>query len=158
MIDSILCRSVVLCAAIAVAGLTGCAQPPERPSAEPIATTAKREKLALDLQEKGELAEALIQWTVLSTIEPSNDFYRKQAGATKQLIDARSKALMLEGIANLNRGARDAARLSFLRILALNPRNKEAFDYLRKMAIQYPGASRNDARPPDMCCSNQNSM
>ena len=57
--------------------LSGCAQPPERPTAEPIATTAKREKLALDLQEKGELAEALIQWTVLSTIEPSNDFYQK---------------------------------------------------------------------------------
>lgn len=152
MIDSTLCRSAVLCAVLILAGLSGCAQPPERPSAEPIATTAKREKLALDLQERGDLAEALIQWTVLSTVEPANDFYQKQAATTKRLIDAKSKALMLEGIANLNQGARDAARLSFLKVLALNPRNKEAFDYLRKMAIQYPGTTQNNNRGPGMCC------
>ena len=158
MIDSTFCRGVALYAAIVIAMLGGRAQPPERPTAEPIATTAKREKLALDLQEKGELAEALIQWTVLSTIEPSNDFYQKQASVTKKLIDARSKSLMLEGIANLDRGARDAARLSFLKVLALNPRNKEAFDYLRQIAIQYPGVIQNNNRGAGMCCRDQNMM
>ncbi|MDE2366838.1 MAG: hypothetical protein KGM95_07890 [Betaproteobacteria bacterium] len=164
MIDAILCRSAMPCALSALcalfigAVLSGCAQPPARPSAEPIASTASREKLALALQEKGDLAEALIQWKVLSIIEPANSFYQKRAAATRQLIDVRSKSLMLDGVANLNRGARDAARLSFLRVLALDPKNKEAFDYLRQMAIQYPGAPRNDADPPGMCCKNWDAM
>ena len=148
---------VVLCAVLIGAVLSGCIQPPARP-AEPIASTASREKLALALQEKGDLAEALIQWKILSIIEPANSFYQKRAVATRQLIDVRSKSLMLEGVANLNRGARDAARLSFLRVLALDPRNKEAFDYLRKIAIQYPDAPRNHADPLGMCCKSWDAM
>ena len=83
MIHSAFCRSVALYVAVVAGALTGCAQQPEKPSAEPIATMAKREKLALGLQEKGELAEALVQWNILSTIEPANDFYRKQGDADR---------------------------------------------------------------------------
>lgn len=147
----------VLCAVLTGAMLSGCVQPPARPSAEPIASTASREKLALALQEKGDLAEALIQWKILSIIEPANSFYQKRAVATRQLIDVRSRSLMLEGVANLNRGARDAARLSFLRVLALDPRNKEAFDYLRKISIKYPDAPQN-ADPLGMCCKSWDAM
>jgi lipoprotein NlpI len=156
MIDSILYRAVAMLIAV-IGMLAGCAQPPERPSAEPIVSTAKREKLALDLQEKGELADALVQWNILSTIDPANDFYKKQARETRQVIDARCKSLLLEGIAHLNRGARDAARTSFLKALALNPRNKEAFNYLRQMSIQYPITTQNNAKPAG-CCRNRNTM
>lgn len=136
MICSLL-RQQILCVliAVAVASLASCAQPPEKPRAEPISTTVEREKLARHLEDKGELAEALVQWKILATIEPANRYYEKQIITTKQLIDKKSESLMSDGITNFRRGAREAARLLFLKVLALNPRNKEAFEYLRKLSM-----------------------
>ncbi|SFO11441.1 hypothetical protein [Nitrosospira briensis] len=132
--------------AIVVVGLSGCVQPSARLSPEPISTTVNREKLALDLQERGELAEALIQWTILSTIEPANRDYENRVTRTKQLIDNKSKSLMLDGMSNLRRGAREAARLSFLKVLALNPRNKEALEHLRQLAMPPSTESKNGGK------------
>ncbi len=70
--------SFALLVPIVAVGLSSCAQPSARLSPEPISTTVNREKLAVDLQERGELAEALIQWTILSTIEPANRYYENQ--------------------------------------------------------------------------------
>jgi hypothetical protein len=116
-------------------GLYGCAQPPERPHAEPIQTTVEREELARHLEDKGELAEALVQWKILETIEPANAYYQKQVIDTGQRIEKKSKSLMFEGVTDFRRGAREAARLSFLKVLALNPRNKEALEYLRRLSM-----------------------
>lgn len=132
--------------AIVVVGLSGCVQPSARLSPEPISATVNREKLALDLQERGELAEALIQWTILSTIEPANRDYENRVTRTKQLIDNKSKSLMLDGMFNLRRGAREAARLSFLKVLALNPRNKEALEHLRQLAMPPSTESKNGGK------------
>ena len=104
------------------AGLSGCIQSPQKPSPQPISTTASREKLALDLQGRGELAGALIQWTILSNIDPDNEFYKKQVDAVTKLIDVKSKSLLREGVASLRRGASEAARLSFLKTLAVDPK------------------------------------
>lgn len=122
-------------AAVAAIGLSGCAQAPERPRAEPVSTTADREKLVQRLQDSGELAEALVQWKILATIEPANVHYQQQIAATKHLIDSKSKSHTFDGITNLRRGEREAARLSFLKALALNPKNKEAFEYLRQLSM-----------------------
>lgn len=141
---------------LGLSGLSGCAQSPERQVSisQPVSTTVNREKLALDLKNRGELAEALIQWKILATIEPSNTNYETQIDATRQLIDKKSKQFILDGIANLRQGAREAARLSFLRALALNPKNSEAFNYLRQLTIRYPAIGQNSGWPDDMCCMN----
>ncbi|HEU4853772.1 MAG TPA: hypothetical protein VFS89_00595 [Nitrosospira sp.] len=141
-----------LLVAIAVVGLSACVQPSARLSPEPISTNVNREKLALDLQERGELAEALIQWTILSTIEPANRYYENQVTGTKQLIDNKSKSLMLDGISYLRRGAREAARVSFLKVLALNPRNKEALEHLRQLAVPPSIEGKNGVKPEGACC------
>ncbi len=142
---------VTLC----IVAMSGCAQSPDRISPEPISTNASREKLALDLKGRGELADALIQWKILSTIEPANSYYATQIDATKQLIDKKSKHFILDGVANLRQGGREAARLSFLKALALNPKNSEAFNYLRQLTMQYPAIiAQNNGKPDGMCCMN----
>jgi tetratricopeptide (TPR) repeat protein len=95
----------------------------------------EREKLARDLEEKGELAEALVQWKVLSTIDPDSEYYKNRAVDLGQTIDKKSKALISEGTVHLHSGAREAAKSFFLKALALNPRNREALDYLRKLSM-----------------------
>jgi tetratricopeptide (TPR) repeat protein len=131
--------------AVGAAGLNGCAQPPQRPDAKAVSVAAGREKLALGLQDRGELAEALVQWKILSVIDPGNARYANQVETTRNLIEKKTKALILEGVANSRQGAREAARLSFLKALALDPKNKEAFDYLRQPAMQLPAAGESSA-------------
>jgi hypothetical protein len=141
-------------AAIGAAGLNGCAQPPQRSDAEAISATAAREKLALGLQDRGELAEALIQWKILSIIDPINGHYANQVEATRQLIEKKTKVLILEGMASWRQGSREAARLSFLKALALNPRNTEALDHLRQLTMQSPGLGESNAasKGDGACC------
>lgn len=145
-------RMLGLLAAFVAVALSGCAQPPARGSPEPILANVHREKLAQDLQEKGELAEALIQWTILSTIEPDSSYYEKQIASMKELIDAKSKSLMKDGIANLRLGAREAARLSFLKVLVLDPRNKEAFEHLRQLTMLSSSVGQPSGKPERACC------
>lgn len=141
---------VTLCVAVGVAGLSCCA-PLQKPSVEPISISlsAPREKLAMDLHERGELAEALIQWTILYTIEPQNDYYKTQMASTRRLIDTRSKFLIRSGVVSLCRRAQESARLSFLKVLALDPKNKDALEYLRQLA---PSPSTGNG----ISCVNQN--
>lgn len=148
--------TVIMVIAAGLSGLSGCAQPPERRVSEPVLTTVNREKLALRLKERGDLAEALVQWKILAIIEPSNADYETQIDITKQLIDKKSKYFIDEGITSLRQGDREAARLSFLKVLALNPKNNQAFNYLRQLTIQYPAIGQNSGRPDGMCCMNYN--
>jgi len=148
---------VALCIAAGMtglAGLSGCAQSPAKPTPEPISANIGREKLAVDLKNRGELAEALIQWKILATIEPANAYYATQIDSTKQLIDKKSKYFILDGMANLRQGMREAARLSFLKALALNPKNEEAFNHLQQLTVQYPAIGQNSGKPDGMCCMN----
>jgi tetratricopeptide (TPR) repeat protein len=139
-------------------GLSGCIQSPQKPSTQHISTTASREKLALDLQGRGELAGALIQWTILSNIDPDNEFYKKQVDAVTKLIDVKSKSLIREGVASLRRGASEAARLSFLKTLAVDPKNKEAFEYLQQLARMSPRGGQNSRKADNECCGSGSSM
>jgi hypothetical protein len=142
----------LLLIAIGTGGLNGCAQPPQRSDVEAISATAGREKLALGLQDRGELAEALVQWKILSVIDPVNDHYANQVEATRELIEKKTKVLILEGMTSWRQGSREAARLSFLKALALNPRNTEAFDHLRQLTMQFPGLGESNAPKPDSAC------
>lgn len=137
-----------------LSGISGCVQSPDRHVSKPVSTTVNREKLALDLKNRGELAEALIQWKILATIEPFNTNYETQVDATRQLIDKKSRHFILDGIENLRQGTPEAARLSFLKALALNPKNNEALNYLRQLTMQYPAIWQNSGRPDDICCMN----
>lgn len=150
------CLIIMIFLAAGLSGLGGCAQPPDRRVSEPVSTTVSREKLALRLKDRGELAEALVQWKILATIEPSNADYETQIDATKQLIDKKSKYFIDDGITSLSQGDREAARLSFLKALALNPKNNQAFNYLRQLTIQYPAIGKNSGRLEGMCCMNYN--
>jgi tetratricopeptide (TPR) repeat protein len=145
-------RIFFLLIAVGAAGLNGCAQPSQRPSAEVTPATASREKLALELKDRGELAEALIQWKILSVIDPVNGDYANQAEATRELIDKKTRILILDGLANWRQGSREAAKLSFLKALALNPKNTEAFDYLRQLTMQFPAGESNAPKADGACC------
>jgi hypothetical protein len=145
-------RVFLFLVAIGAAGLNGCAQPPQRTDAEVISATAGREKLALGLQDRGELAEALVQWKILSVVDPANVHYINQVEATRELIEKKTKTLVLEGVTSLRQGARETARLSFLKALALNPRNTEAFDYLRQLTMQSPAIGESNAPKTESAC------
>ncbi|MGH8762695.1 MAG: hypothetical protein ACREUR_05615 [Nitrosospira sp.] len=151
-------RIVAISIVVAAIGLSSCAQSPERSYAKPISTTASREKLALDLQDRGELAEALVQWKILSTIEPANGYYEKQTTVTKQVIDKKSKSLMSDGVVNLRHGAHGAARLSFLKALALNPKNTKALEYLRQLTMLSPNTEQDSSQDEGTCCKSQGAM
>ena len=146
--------SITLFVIASLSGLTGCAPSPERysPQGKPVSANASREKLALDLMATGELAEALIQWKILSTIEPSSEYYLTQVHTSTLIIDKKSKDFVTDGVTSLRQGAREAARLSFLKALALNPKNIEAFENLRQLAIQFPAVGQNTGKPVVTCC------
>ena len=120
--------------------LVGCASAPSRaPStATRSAETAKseREAHARQLFEKHQLAEALVQWNILRTIEPGNESYRSQALALHEIINAEVEHLLAIALADLRQGAYDTARLSFLKILALDPWRRDVLAYLREIDEQ----------------------
>jgi len=150
--------SIALSIVLGIGGLPGCVQTPPKPSMEPIFTTTNREKLAVGLQAKDALAEALIQWKILSTIEPYNEFYKNQVDTTTQLIDMKAKFLMREGAASLRRGDRESARLSFLKTLALDPQNREAFAHLQQLEQVSSRAGKNNEKADSQCCGGGRSL
>jgi tetratricopeptide (TPR) repeat protein len=144
---------------IAAIDLTSCASSPQKTSTRPISTTSDREKLAVDLQGRGELAEALIEWKILSSIEPDNNFYKNRIDAITQFIDVKTKSLMREGVGNLRRGESESARLSFLKTLALDPKNREAFEYLQQLARASSRAEKNSGKAAgNQCCRSGKSL
>lgn len=136
--------SRLLAAALAVASLCvlpGCVQPPERPLAE-IPAVVERERLALALEEKGDPAGALVQWKILATIRPAEPRYAERIEFLRRSIEARAGHLVQEGVASMRQGARESARLAFLKALALDPRNRQALTHLRQLAIQSPALAQ----------------
>jgi tetratricopeptide (TPR) repeat protein len=120
--------------------LVGCATPPSRaPTAAALAAAtanSEREALARQLIDKNHLAEALIQWNILCTINPESESYCNQAHALHERINAEVEHHLAIGLADLSQGAYDSARLSFLKILALDPRRRDVLTYLREIDEQ----------------------
>lgn len=89
-----------------------------------------REKHARTLAEQGRLADALIQWRVLRTLEPDNDEYAAQERILRAMIAARTEQHLRTAQAAL--GKNDTiARREFLAALALDPSNDTALEQLR---------------------------
>lgn len=80
-----------------------------------------RERRALDLLHKGDLARALIEWKVLRTLAPQNREIAEQIAATQALIRHRADQHQREGEEAYRRGDFDRAREAFLKELALDP-------------------------------------
>jgi tetratricopeptide (TPR) repeat protein len=123
--------------------LWGCSTAPRHAPAPPAAVAPametevpNREALAGQLLEKHELAAALVQWKILRTIEPKNTQYRNQVRALQKMINEEAERHLAAGLTNLRLGAYDTARLSFLRVLALDPKQREALAYLREIDEQ----------------------
>lgn len=92
-----------------------------------------RELLARQLFEKHALAEALVQWKILRTIEPENPKYLNQVSALQKIINEEAERHLAIGLKNLRSGAYNTARLLFLKVLALDPKRRDALTYLREI-------------------------
>lgn len=108
---------------------------------------SERESLARQLLEKRDLAQALVQWNILRTIEPENAEYRDQVRALQKIISEEAEHHFATGLTNLRLGAYDTARLSFLKVLALNPKRRDALSYLREIDEQQARIKPNNGMP-----------
>ena len=119
--------------------LWGCSTAPRyAPAPATVAPTAEtinpdRELLARQLFEKHALSEALIQWKILRTIEPDNPKYLNQVSALQKIINEEAERHLAIGLKNLRVGAYNTARLLFLKVLALDPKRRDALTYLREI-------------------------
>lgn len=140
-------------AAIVMLMLWGCStiprQPPTPAAVAVIAETpiSDREVLARQLLEKHDLAAALVQWKILRTIEPDNAKYRNQVRALQKIIDEETENHLATGLTNLRLGAYETARLSFLKVLALDPKRRDALAYLREIDEQQARSIPNNGMP-----------
>jgi len=93
----------------------------------PISTEKKhfniktRETLAKDLATNGYYYGSLIQWKILQTIQPDNQQYQKQIETLTNFINARVTKLTLKGRQASAKQMPKAAKIFFLKALALNP-------------------------------------
>jgi tetratricopeptide (TPR) repeat protein len=127
--------------AAAILGLAACAHAPQpaAPEAAPLTrsiATGARERLAQALTSQGRLADALVQWKVLLTIDPDNTGYVRQLGRVEQLIKTKTSEYLRAGDAALARGDSRTARTRYLATLAIDPANGEALDQLRNLEFE----------------------
>jgi tetratricopeptide (TPR) repeat protein len=113
--------------------------PAEEPRASPalqVPGHRERERRALDLEQRGEWALALVQWKILRTLEPGNAEYAKQIGTTKALIQNRVKGHVLAGEEAFRKRDLENAQREFLRALALDPLDTAPLRRLREIDRQ----------------------
>ena len=127
--------------------LWACAPNPWQAASPITLTVSERESLAKRYLSQREYANALIQWKVLRTIDPSNPEYNKRIDATEAIIDQESSRHRAAGITFMRRGDYEAAKLSFLKALALDPRDHVALGYLRDMDRQQMETRQKNKRP-----------
>jgi len=113
--------------------LTSCAHVAPLPTDRMRTVIEAREKRAMELMFQGELAEALIQWKVLKTLEPKNREFTQQFLATKTLIQKRANNHVKLGKGALSKGNITLAKQEFLKALALDPHMSTPFSCLKKM-------------------------
>lgn len=82
---------------------------------------------------RGDLAEALLAWEVLSTLRPQRDDYRARQVELRQRIQVATAERLPRAQAALRRGELDAAAQLYLEVLALNPGEATAAQGLRQI-------------------------
>lgn len=113
--------------------LTSCAHVAPLPADRTRTVIEAREKRATELMFQGELAEALIQWQVLKTLEPKNPEFTQQLLATKVLIRKRINDHVQLGKKALSEDNITLAKQEFLKALALDPHMSTPFSCLKEM-------------------------
>jgi len=109
---------------------------PATTTAPPISPLATRQQRALSLQHRGELAAALVQWRILRALAPEDPDIARQVAATRALIRHRTEALLGRGDTAEQTGDTANARTAYLRVLALDPANREALARLRHLEAE----------------------
>lgn len=148
--------ALAVCTVVSLPSLWGCAAAPRVEAPQPAVVEEKkapadtslhgRETFARDLAERQEYAEALVQWKILAVIDPSNKGYTEQVSLLQATIARQTERHRREGMAFWRAGAYDSARVSFLRWLALDPRDRVALHYLREIdRLQTQSWSVNNA-------------
>ncbi|OEU48279.1 MAG: hypothetical protein BA871_16475 [Desulfuromonadales bacterium C00003096] len=113
--------------------LTSCAHVAPLPADRMRTVIEAREKRATELMFHGELAEALIQWKVLKTLEPKNPEFTQQLLATKVLIRKRVNDHVQLGKRALSEGNITLAKQEFLKALSLDPYMSTPFSCLKEI-------------------------
>ncbi|MEP6656583.1 MAG: hypothetical protein ABJC33_05065 [Betaproteobacteria bacterium] len=141
-------RAPLRTCAVALTLLTGCAElpptpaptapaPTVRPRAEQenslAPTIAAHRQRALQERAGGDLANAEIQWHVLTLLAPDTVEFREQLTATRAAIAQVAAENLQAGHAAVRAGETERASVAFLRVLAVDPENAEAARGLREI-------------------------
>lgn len=115
-------------------GISGCSSVFLQSATPKLPPAKERIKLAKRYQRDGKLADALIQWKILNILSPENKEYIKQIKLTKSRIKNRVEINVQAGKKAFKEGNFHAAKLKFLKALALDPdQSSLAFSYLRQL-------------------------
>jgi tetratricopeptide (TPR) repeat protein len=130
---------------VGLALLTGCAQVPVAPPAEPTvqrlspqderlrAAVARHQQLANQYKQAGDLAAAATQFQILTLLAPNDSSFRTELAATRREIGRRVQENLAAGNAAMKSGDSDRAADAMLKVLALDPENAEAATQLREI-------------------------
>ena len=127
--------------------LASCAQqyrlasPPDDP------TYAARKVTAARLTKHGELADALIQWKVLETLDATDIAVSGELKMTQKAIRQRAHVRLAAGKRALARERMNEAMREFLAVLAVDPSHEEAFRQLRAIEAERVRKKLLERRP-----------
>jgi tetratricopeptide (TPR) repeat protein len=122
--------------------LTGCSTATKPEEAAPTVSSqveslvAPHRDKAAQLEAQGNLRDALNEWKVALTINPKDPLSLEGKQKTEERIKAAVDEALTRGREALKRGIQLEAQRYFLRVLALEPSNKVAFDALQNEAKQ----------------------
>ena len=124
--------AALLFALILVAGCSGVATAPPSGETSPLMVARRQNATALEAQ--GQLREALNEWKVVLTIDPTDSVALEGKSRVESQIARNLNETLGRARDALKRGVRLEARRQYLAALALDPTNKEAFDALQNEA------------------------
>ncbi len=105
-------------------------------------------KKAADLEQKGELQQALLAWHVSSLLYPKDKGVPEAIKRLEKIISETGSASYRKGVQLYEKGDEDAARRAFLTTLRLQPQNKKAMHYI-KVLMNSSGQTAYTVKPGD---------
>ncbi|HVM32818.1 MAG TPA: tetratricopeptide repeat protein [bacterium] len=87
-------------------------------------------------EKKGDFKKAIADYETASSIDPSNADVKQKLFAARKNLSNRINQLLDEGSALMDKGDKDQASQKFQQVLALDPENVKANDYITKMTGQ----------------------
>ena len=88
---------------------------------------------ALELEQRGELHQALLTWRVAAALNPENTLMTKIIGDLVDTIEIQSNNYFADGVVLFNKGEFDQARRMFIKTLHLKPGHMEALHYVKHL-------------------------